>query len=142
MHPLDPSIALLGIQVVSLPKVADARGNLTFIEEGNGLPFEPQRVFWTYNVPGGSKRGGHAYRKQSEIIIALNGAFDVVISSVQNECIRIRLDRADQGLLLPPLTWRWMEGFSTNGVGLHLSDSAFDEADYIRDFKAFQDAAL
>ncbi len=122
------------IQVVNLPKITDPRGNLTFIQKGQGLPFEPKRVFWTFNVPSGSVRGGHAYRSQWELIVAINGAFDVVVKEPDGTEVRVRLDRGDKGLLLPPMTWRWMERFSTNGMGLHLSDSNFDNSDYIRDF--------
>ena len=122
------------IQVVNLPKITDPRGNLTFIQKGQCLPFEPKRVFWTFNVPSGSVRGGHAYRSQRELIVAINGAFDVVVKAPDGEEKRFRLDRGNKGLLLPPMTWRWMEEFSTNGMGLHLSDSLFDEGDYVRDF--------
>lgn len=122
------------IQVVNLPKINDPRGNLTFIQKGQGLPFEPKRVFWTFNVPSGSVRGGHAYRSQWELIVAINGAFDVVVKETDGKEMRFRLDRGNKGLLLPPMTWRWMEEFSTNGMGLHLSDSLFDEGDYVRDF--------
>lgn len=97
----------------------------------------PKRVFWTFNVPSGSVRGGHAFRKQSEFIVAINGAFDVIVKEPSGQEYRYRLDRGDKGLLLPPMTWRWMESFSTNGMGLHLSDSEFDESDYIRDFSKF-----
>lgn len=79
-------------------------------------------------------RGGHAYRSQRELIVAINGAFDVVVKAPDGEEKRFRLDRGNKGLLLPPMTWRWMEEFSTNGMGLHLSDSLFDEGDYVRDF--------
>lgn len=123
--------------IIQLPKIADPRGNLTFIQEGAALPFKPKRVFWTFNVPSGSARGGHAYRTQSELIVAINGAFDVVVKDRQGNESRFRLDRGDNGLFLPPMTWRWMEAFSTNGMGLHLSDSNYDHADYIYDFEQY-----
>ena len=126
------------IQVVNLPKITDPRGNLTFIQKGHSLPFEPKRVFWTFNVPSGSVRGGHAYRSQWELIVAINGAFDVVVKTPDDREVRFRLDRGNKGLLLPPMTWRWMEEFSTNGMGLHLSDSTYDELDYIRDLDEFK----
>lgn len=125
-------------RLIHLPKITDQRGNLSFIQKGAQCPFAPKRVFWTYNVPSGSARGGHAYRRQSELIVAINGAFDVVIKAPDETCFRFRLDRGDQSLLVPPMTWRWMENFSTNGMGLHLSDSEFDENDYIRDFDEFK----
>ena len=126
------------LQVQSLPKIADYRGNLTYIQQGHGLPYEPKRVFWTFNVPGGSKRGGHAYKSQWELIVAINGAFDVVVKELDGQETRFRLDRGNKGLLLPPKTWRWMEEFSTNGMGLHLSNEEFDASDYIYDFREFQ----
>ncbi len=126
------------VNLIDLPKIADDRGNLTFLQNGAGLPFTPKRVFWTYNVPGGARRGGHAYKQQSELIIALNGAFEVVVKSPDGRTRSYRLDRGDKGLLLPPLTWRWMEGFSTNGMGLHLSNFDFDSEDYIYEFEAYK----
>ena len=126
------------IEVINLPKITDPRGNLTFIQKGQGLPFEPKRVFWTFNVPSGSVRGGHAYKSQWELIVAINGAFDVVVKEPDGLETRFRLDRGNKGLLLPPKTWRWMEEFSTNGMGLHLSNEEFDASDYIRDFREFQ----
>lgn len=126
------------IQIINLPKITDPRGNLTFIQKGQGVPFEPKRVFWTFNVPSGSVRGGHAYKSQWELIVAINGAFDVVVKAQDGKKERFRLDRGNKGLLLPPNTWRWMEEFSTNGMGLHLSNEEFDASDYIRDFREFQ----
>jgi len=123
---------------VSLPKITDPRGNLTFIEKGHGLPFEPKRVFWTFNVPSGASRGGHAYKTQSELIVAINGSFEVIIRNTDGTHQSYFLNRGDQGILLPPLTWRSMENFSTNAIGLHLSDSLFSESDYIREFDEFK----
>ena len=125
-------------EIVTLPKITDPRGNLTFIQKGQGIPFEPKRVFWTFNVPSGSVRGGHAYKSQWELIVAINGAFDVVVKEPDGREIRHRLDRGNKGLLLPPMTWRWMEEFSTNGMGLHVSDLKFDSSDYIREFEEFK----
>ena len=120
--------------LVQLPKISDPRGNLTFIQNGVGCPFEIKRVFWTFNVPGGSVRGGHAYRTQQEVVIAINGSFDVVTRTLDGEEARFRLERGDVGLYLPPMMWRHLENFSTNGIGLHLSSSSFDPSDYIRDW--------
>lgn len=121
--------------LIELPKISDPRGNLTFIQSGVGCPFEIKRVFWTFNVPGGSVRGGHAYRIQQEVVIAINGAFDVVTRFMGGEEARFRLERGYVGLYLPPMTWRHLENFSTNGIGLHLSSSLFDANDYIRDWE-------
>jgi hypothetical protein len=112
--------------IIQLPKILDARGNLTFIEGGRHLPFEIKRVFWTYDVPGGEIRGGHAYHQQHEVIVALSGSFDVVVTSPDGTSNRFSLNRSYTGLYLPPKTWRHMENFSTNALGLHLSSHEFD----------------
>jgi len=124
-------------RLIELPKILDKRGNLTFIQDGVGCPFAIKRVFWTFNVPGGSVRGGHAYRTQQELIVAINGAFDVCTRTIAGEEQRFRLERGYIGLFLPPLTWRHMENFSTNGIGLHLSNSVFNAEDYLRDEEEF-----
>lgn len=125
---------MAGLQacVVELPRISDPRGNLTFIQNGAGAPFVIERVFWTYDVPSGHVRGGHAYRAQEEIIVALSGAFDVVVNDGAGEQ-RFVLNRAHHGLYLPPLTWRHMENFSTNALALHLSSTRYRADDYIRD---------
>ena len=126
----------MGYKLIHFPKIADPRGNLTFIENPSQIPFTIKRVFWTYDVPGGEKRGGHAYKHQEEVIIALSGSFDVVIQE-KNERIIFSLNRSYFGLYLPPSTWRHIENFSTNSLALHLSSSVYDEADYVRDFANF-----
>jgi hypothetical protein len=127
----------LKIKKIELPKIHDLRGNLTFIEYPSQIPFEIKRVFWTYNVPGGEIRGGHAYRTQKEVIIALSGSFDVIITDHDGTTQKIHLSRGYEGLYLPPNTWRHLENFSTNTVSLHLSNSIFDVKDYIIDFEQF-----
>jgi oxalate decarboxylase/phosphoglucose isomerase-like protein (cupin superfamily) len=126
------------VSVIDFPRVQDRRGNLTFIQNQDHLPFDIQRVFWTYDVPGGENRGAHAYKNQQEIIIALSGSFDVVISKADGTIEKYSLNRSYYGLYLPPMTWRHMENFSTNALGLHLSSSTFDSDDYIRDFHEYQ----
>lgn len=121
-------------RILHLPKIADPRGNLTFIQNEDHIPFEIARVFWTYDVPGGEKRGGHAYKKQKEVIIALSGSFDVVVTLPDGQEERFPLNRSYYGLYLPAMTWRHMENFSTNALSFHLSSALFSEADYIRDF--------
>ena len=124
-------------QIINFPKIIDPRGNLTFFENNNQIPFEIKRVFWIYDVPGGSKRGGHAYYKQHEIIIALSGSFDVVVKYKDNVCETFSLNRSYYGLYLPPLCWRHIENFSTNALSLNISSSKFNEQDYIRNFEDF-----
>ncbi len=123
--------------VSSFSRISDPRGNLTFLQFPNQIPFELKRVFWTFNVPGGETRGGHAYHIQQEIIVALSGSFDVVITYKDGKQERVHLNRGYEGLHLPPKTWRHLENFSTNSVSLHLSSTAYDATDYIRDFQQF-----
>jgi len=123
--------------IIELPKFLDPRGNLSFLQKHDQFPFEIKRVFWTYDVPGGEKRGGHAYYEQQEIIIALSGSFDIrVIEKDKSEKI-FSLNRSYYGLYVPPNTWRQMENFSTNSLSLHISSLAYTESDYIRDFEIY-----
>lgn len=124
--------------IIELPKIFDPRGNLTFLQYPHQVPFEIQRVFWTYDVPGGETRGGHAYYKQEEIIIALSGSFDVVITDQKEKETHFSLNRSYYGLYIPARTWRSMENFSTNSLSLHLTSSIYDEADYLRDFELYK----
>lgn len=124
--------------LVQLPKIGDPRGSLTFLQPGDHFPFPIARVFWTYDVPGGEVRGGHAYRSQYEVIVALSGSFDVVITQPEGSLEKYSLNRSYVGLLVPPLTWRHMENFSTNSLSLHLSSHVFNAGDYIHDFNEFK----
>jgi hypothetical protein len=126
------------IQILNLPKINDMRGNLTFVQFPHQIPFEIKRVFWTYNVPGGEVRGGHAYHQQEEIIIALSGSFDVVITGKDGHLKRVHLNRGYQGLYLPAKTWRHLENFSTNSVSLHLSSLGYNPSDYVRSFNDYK----
>lgn len=125
-------------QIIEFPKVLDPRGNLTFLQNSDQIPFKIKRVFWTYDVPGGENRGGHAYHNQEEVIIALSGSFDVIIIDKNGAEKKFSLNRSYYGLHIPAHTWRHMENFSTNALSLHLSSSEFDEHDYIRDFEVFK----
>ena len=126
------------VKLITFPKIQDPRGNLTFLQHSDQIPFEINRVFWTYDVPGGETRGGHAYKTQEEVIIALSGAFDVVVKDISGKEEHFHLNRSYYGLYLPANTWRHMENFSTNAFGLHLSSSIYEANDYIRDFKQWQ----
>ncbi len=125
-------------KIIELPKIHDKRGNLTFLQNPDSIPFKIKRVFWTYDVPGGEKRGGHAYKNQEEMVIALSGSFDVVITEKNGSTKRVSLNRSYNGLYLPALTWRHIENFSTNALALHISSSKFDAKDYIREFNTFK----
>lgn len=119
-------------QVVTLPKILDPRGNLTFIQNGAQVPFDINRAYWIYDVPAGEERHGHAFRRATEMIVALSGSFDVVTDTGAGE-ERVQLGRSFYGLLVPPMTWRRIDNFSTNSVALVLSSTNYDESDYLRD---------
>jgi hypothetical protein len=126
------------MRLIEFPKIVDPRGNLSFVQFPNQIPFEIKRVFWTYNVPSGGIRGGHAFKTQEEVIVALSGSFDVIITNENGEQKRINLMRCNEGLYLPPNTWRHLENFSTNSVSLHLSSKVYDLDDYIRNLSDFE----
>lgn len=126
-------------RIISFPKIQDPRGNLTFLQQPNQIPFEIKRTFWTYDVPGGDTRGGHAFYEQHEILIALSGSFDVVVKNVDGSLEKYSLNRSYYGLYLPPKTWRHIENFSTNALALHVSSEFYTSDDYIRDFKVFKE---
>ena len=122
--------------MMKLPKIIDKRGNLSFIEGLHHIPFEIYRTYWIYDVPGGETRGGHAYRTNEELIVALSGSFDVILHDGRQE-YRFSLNRSYYGLYVPKMTWRLLENFSTNALALVLSSSVYDQDDYIRDFDTF-----
>lgn len=128
----------MSVRIIDLPKILDPRGNLTFLQNPEQIPFEIKRVFWVYDVPGGETRGGHAYKTQNEIIIALSGSFDIVITDRTGKKQKFSLNRSYYGLYVPALTWRHIENFSTNSLGLHISSLPYDANDYIRDFETFK----
>ena len=124
-------------RIIDLPKFKDPRGNLTFIESRQHVPFEVKRYYWVYDVPGGMWRDGHAFHKQQELIVALSGSFDVVLDRGAGP-MTFHLSRPHQGLLVPAMTWRMMQNFSTNSVALMLASTPYDPNDYIEDFDEFK----
>lgn len=124
-------------KIINLPKILDKRGNLSFFEYPNQLPFEIKRTYWIYDVPGGETRGSHAFKEQQEFIIALSGSFDVRIHDGNEEKL-YSLNRSYYGLYIPKMYWRKLENFSTNSLALIVSDKPYDENDYIRDFEEFK----
>lgn len=125
------------VRIIELPKFLDARGNLSFAENYQQIPFEIKRTYWIYDVPGGESRGGHAYRINQEFVIALSGAFDVVIDDgVQKKTFS--LNRSYYGLYIPAGLWRTMEDFSTNSLALEFSSEHYSKEDYIRDYEQFK----
>lgn len=124
------------IRLIEIPKNQDRRGNLSVIE-GDTIPFVSKRVYYLYDIPGGSKRGGHAHKEQKEFLIALSGSFDVVVKDGNSEKT-ITLNKPNYGLLIEKEIWRELENFSSGSVCLVLASDEFDEADYIRNFKDFK----
>lgn len=129
-------ISIQDCRLIDLPKIHDPRGNLTFIESGEHVPFEIERAFWIYDVPGGTARGGHAYRTGQEFIVALSGSFDVMLDDGSHR-VHYTLNRSYHGLVVPNLIWREMINFSTNAVTLVLASIPYDPEDYVRDYKDF-----
>ena len=124
-------------RMITLPKIADPRGNLTFIEGENHIPFKMNRAYWIYDVPGGETRGGHAYRTGRELIVAVSGSFEVLIND-GSVATRYALNRSYYGLYVPAMQWRELVNFSTNSLCFVLASGEFDESDYIRDFASYQ----
>ena len=124
-------------EILQLPKITDPRGNLTFIERNNHIPFAIKRVYWIYDVPGGETRGGHAFKVQDEFIVAISGSFDVVVDDGK-KAERFHLNRSYMGLHVPAGKWRYMDNFSTNSLALVLASTHFDENDYIRSYEDFK----
>ena len=124
-------------ELLELPKFLDRRGNLSFIEEDSQLPFKVRRVYWIYDVPGGEKRGGHAFRETEEMIVALSGSFDVLLNDGELT-YSYSLNRSYYGVLVPKMMWRTLENFSTNSLALIVASTDYSEEDYIYDFEAFK----
>ncbi|WP_438989049.1 sugar 3,4-ketoisomerase [Polaribacter sp.] len=124
-------------KIINLPKIKDKRGNLSFIEGENHIPFEIKRVYWIYDVPGGEHRGGHAFIEQSEFIVALSGSFDIEIDNGKY-IETYRMNRSYYGLFVPKGLWRQMKNFSTNSLALVIASTVFNASDYIRDYKEFK----
>jgi len=124
-------------KIINLPKITDPRGNLTFIQFSQQIPFKIERTFWTYDVPGGETRGGHAYKTQEEFIIALSGSFDVHTIDKEGKSLKYSLNRSYYGLYIPAGIWRHVDNYSTNALALNLSSTKYSEGDYIRKFEEF-----
>lgn len=123
-------------KIINLPKVLDKRGNLSIIEELNHIPFKIARTYWIYDVPGGEKRGGHAYKENEEFIVALSGSFDVMLDDGKEKKI-YSLGRSYYGLYVPKGYWREMNNFSTNSLALILASTPYTQDDYVYDYNEF-----
>lgn len=126
-------MGLVDCRIVNLPKISDPRGNLTFVEGGQHVPFEISRVYYLYDVPGGAERGGHAHKALHQLIIAMSGSFDVVLDDGR-EKKRVHLARSYYGLYVCPMIWRELDNFSSGSVCMVLASNKYDEADYYRDY--------
>jgi hypothetical protein len=129
-------MSLEACKLIDLPKINDPRGNLTFVESNRHVPFEIERVFYLYDVPGGADRGGHALKKCHQFLIAMSGSFDVIVDDGDQKK-RIHLSRSYYGLHLPPMIWREMDNFSSGSVCLALASEPYSESDYFRDYASF-----
>lgn len=122
------------VKLIDLPKIEDPRGNLSFLEEEMHIPFKIERTYWIYDVPGGQTRGGHAFKKQHEFIVALSGSLDVVVSDGGEEKV-FHLNRSYYGLYIPNKLWRQMKNFSTNALAMVVSSTKYNKDDYMYDIK-------
>jgi len=127
-------------RIIELPKIPDARGNLTFIENHHHIPFEMKRVYYLYDVPGGSDRGSHAHRELHQFIVAMSGSFDVVLDDGR-ATQRFHLNRSYYGLYVCPMMWRYLDNFSSGSVCMVLASEVYRESDYLRDYDEFVKAA-
>ncbi len=129
-------MTLSNCRMIELPKISDPRGNLTFIEGGNHIPFDIKRVYYLYDVPGGAERGGHAHKNLHQLIVAMSGSFDVVLDDGLNKK-RYHLNRSYQGLYVCSMIWRELDNFSSGSVCMVLASNNYDEDDYYRNYESF-----
>lgn len=125
------------VRLINLPKISDPRGNLSFVEQENHIPFEIKRTYWIYDVPGGESRGGHAYKETDEFIIAISGNFDVVVDDGKDRKV-FTLNRSYFGLYIPRGLWRTIEKFSTNSLALEFASTSYDRSDYVEDYVEYK----
>ena len=123
-------------RLIELPRVPDARGNLTFIESGRHVPFDIRRVYYLYDVPGGAARAGRAHKALQQVLVAMSGSFDVILDDGRERRV-FQLNRSYLGLFIPPMIWREIGNFSSGAVCMALASDFYDESDYYRDYAAF-----
>jgi len=129
-------VSLQKCKIIDLPKIVDPRGSLTFIENSRHIPFDIQRVYYLYDVPGGAERGAHAHKTLHQFIVAMSGSFDVVLDDGESQK-RFHLNRSFNGLYVCPMMWRYLDNFSSGAVCMVLASGVYDESDYFRDYRAF-----
>ncbi|MFV9644282.1 MAG: sugar 3,4-ketoisomerase [Desulfobacterales bacterium] len=128
-------------RIIDLPKISDPRGNLTFIEGMRHIPFDISRVYYTYDVPGGTDRGGHAHKALHQLIIAMSGSFDITLDDGRNKK-KFHLNRSYQGLYVCPMMWRYLDNFSSGSVCMVLASNLYEASDYYRDYNEFISAVI
>ena len=129
-------MSLSNIKIIDIPKITDVRGNLSVIEK-EVVPFDIKRVYYLYDVPSGSYRGGHAHKNLQQLLIAISGSFDVVLKDKSGNKQTITLNKPNKGLLIPNMVWREIEEFSSGAICLVVASETYDKDDYIRDFDKF-----
>jgi len=130
-------LSLNQIKIIDIPKITDVRGNLSVIEN-DVIPFDIKRVYYLYDVPSGSYRGGHAHKQLQQLLIAISGSFDVVLKDKNGDQQTITLNKPNKGLLIPNMVWRELEEFSSGAICLVVASEVYDKDDYIRDFNVFR----
>lgn len=125
----------MNVEIIDIPKIENNLGNIAVLEKGT-VPFEIQRIYYLYDIPSSSARGGHSHKKLRQIIIAISGSFDVILKDGQSEK-KVFLNKPDKGLLIENNIWRELENFSSGAVCLVLASDVFEESDYIRDYDVF-----
>lgn len=123
-------------RIIDLPRINDPRGNLTFIEGGDHIPFDIRRVYYLYDVPGGAERGGHAHKELHQLIISISGSFDIHIDDGYSKKT-IHMNRSYYGLYVCPMIWREIDNFTSGSVCMVLASEYYDELDYYRDYSEF-----
>jgi dTDP-4-dehydrorhamnose 3,5-epimerase-like enzyme len=134
---IENCLALDQCRIINFPKIADNRGNLSFIEGYNQIPFDTKRIYFLYDVPSGAARGGHAHKELQQIIIALSGSFDINLDDGITKKT-ISLNRPHYGLYIPPGVWSDLTNFSSNSLALSLASELYNESDYVRDYESFK----
>lgn len=124
------------VKLIELPRINDPRGNLSFVEQKNHIPFEINRTYWIYDVPGGENRGGHAYKTTEEFIIAISGSFDVIVDDGKQKKT-FTLNRSYYGLFIPKGLWRQIDNFSTNSFALEFADTKYNRNDYVEEYDEY-----